>query len=44
MKETEEVEVKRAKLPHNESPTKVPLKPDRGNAQLLFKFLNVVKH
>ncbi|XP_036970375.1 lysine-specific demethylase 4A [Acanthopagrus latus] len=34
MKETEEVEVKRAKLPHNESPTKVPLKPDRDTVKI----------
>lgn len=43
MKETEGVEVKRAKLPYKESPTKVPLKPDKGNAQFLLNFLNVVK-
>ncbi|KAM8746225.1 lysine-specific demethylase 4A isoform 2-T2 [Acanthopagrus schlegelii] len=34
MKETEEVEVKRAKLPQNESPTKVPLKPDRDTVKI----------
>ncbi|XP_035508774.1 lysine-specific demethylase 4A-like [Morone saxatilis] len=35
MKETEEVEPKKAKLSRKEPPTKVPIKPDKGTAQFV---------
>lgn len=44
MTETEEVEPKKAKLSRKESPTKVPVKPDKGTAQfveILFQLFGV---
>lgn len=41
MKESGELEPKKVKIPYNESPLKLPVKPDKGTTNLYTLYLNV---